>query len=181
MLDGFDPGNARDIPTIYNDLLQYNNDVNNFGDELTDAGNDAVVLNFPVYKIGVNSDGSDINRDGGTDYIERNAMVLVKLIQDINQTLVANASQEKVTIVGPSMGGMIARYALAYMERNNIPHNCKLYVSLDAPHLGANIPIGDQLFLSFAANTLEDAFAKEKFDENLNNPAAKQLLFIHHL
>ncbi|MEJ7683709.1 MAG: hypothetical protein WKG06_38785 [Segetibacter sp.] len=102
-------------------MLQYNNDVNNFGDELTDAGNDAVVLNFPVYKIGVNPDGSDRNRDGGTDYIERNAMVLVKLIKDINQTLIANSSFEKITIVGPSMGGMIARYALAYMEKITCP------------------------------------------------------------
>lgn len=181
LLDGFDPKDKSKIPDIYNELLEYNNNANNFGDEITDAGNDAVVLNFPLYKIGVNPDGSDINRDGGTDYIERNAMVLVKLIQNINQTLVNNGSQEKITIVGPSMGGMIARYALAYMERNSIPHNCKLFVSFDAPHLGANIPIGDQLFLSFAANTLEDAFAKQKFDENLNIPAAKQLLIVHHL
>lgn len=78
------------------------------------------------------------------------------------------------------MGGMIARYALAYMEHKNMPHNCKLFVSFDAPHLGANIPIGDQLFLSFAANTLEDPFAKEQFDADLNNPAAKQLLIVHH-
>ncbi|MEJ7683708.1 MAG: Ig-like domain-containing protein [Segetibacter sp.] len=62
-----------------------------------------------------------------------------------------------------------------------MPHNCKLFVSFNAPHLGANIPIGDQLFLSFTATTLEDPFAKQVFDEKLNNPAAKQLLTVHHL
>lgn len=50
---------------IFNELLQYNNDANNFGDEITDAGNDAVILNFPKYPIARNPDGSEINRDGG--------------------------------------------------------------------------------------------------------------------
>ncbi|MDB5191787.1 MAG: hypothetical protein JWQ96_1350 [Segetibacter sp.] len=183
ILDGFDPGNQRQGRDIFNQTLEYNKENNSpkyLGDELTDAGNDLVILDFPVYQIGTSQSGIPIYRDGGSDYIERNAMVLVKLIKDINQTLINNSSQEQITIVGPSMGGLISRYALAYMEQNNIPHNCKLYVSFDAPHLGANIPIGDQLFLGFAAYTLDDDDAKEKFNGRLNNPAAKQMLIVHN-
>jgi hypothetical protein len=138
ILDGFDPGDIRKSNDIYNDQLEYNG-THYLGDELTDEGNDLVILNFPEYKIGTNPDCTDIIRDGGADYIERNALVLVKLIKNINQTLIDNGRAEQITVVGPSMGGLISRYALAYMEQNNIPHNCKLWVSFDAPHLGANM------------------------------------------
>ncbi|PIY07521.1 MAG: hypothetical protein COZ18_17025 [Flexibacter sp. CG_4_10_14_3_um_filter_32_15] len=40
------------------------------------------------------------------------------------------------------MGGVISRYALADMEQRGIDHDTYLYVSHDAPHQGANIPLG---------------------------------------
>lgn len=95
-------------------------------------------------------------RDGGADYMERNAFVLIKLIQQLNQELRVQNSTEKITLIGPSMGGLISRYALAYMEKRLAENpndlqwqqqwdaNVKLWISFDAPHLGANIPIGDQ-------------------------------------
>jgi hypothetical protein len=61
-----------------------------------------------------------VYQDHGGDYVERNAFTLVKLIQQINAQLVTNGSTEKLIVVGPSMGGLISRYALAYMEKNNI-------------------------------------------------------------
>ena len=54
------------------------------------------------------------------------------------------------------MGGQIARYALSYMEANNLPHNTRLYVSLDSPHNGANIPIGLQHFIKYFATETGD-------------------------
>ena len=119
--------------------------------------------------------------DGGSDYIERNAMVLVELIQKTNQTLIANGSTEKITIVGPSMGGLISRYALAYMEKNNLPHNCKLWISFDAPHLGANIPIGDQWWVDFIATRSNAESAVEANEKRLGSIAARQMLLFHKL
>ncbi|HUP11672.1 MAG TPA: hypothetical protein VM187_05660, partial [Niastella sp.] len=138
-------------------------------------GYDIVVLNFPEY---INELGSTV--DGGADYIERNAFVLVRLINRLNGQLRANGSTEKLVIIGPSMGGMISRYALAYMEKNNMAHNTRLWISLDAPHNGANVPIGAQKYLEFFANNGNKG-AQETLDQQLNNPAAKQQLLHHYL
>jgi Putative serine esterase (DUF676) len=114
--------------------------------------------------------------DGGADYIERNAMALVALLKRENQKLAANGSSENITLIGPSMGGLISRYALAYMEKNNIPHNVKLWVSFDSPHLGANIPIAAQENIYFFGQFGQKEQAKKKFKENFGSPAARQML-----
>lgn len=48
--------------------------------------------------------------------------------------------------MGLSMGGVVARMALGDMERSNpvIPHDTRLYVSLDGPQQGSHIPLGLQ-------------------------------------
>ncbi len=131
--------------------------------------------------------------DGGTDYMERNAMVLIELIRNTNATLKANGSSEKIVIIGPSMGSLISRYALAYMEKQlalnpNDPiwqakwtHNCRLWVSFDGPHLGANISIGAQAFLKFFGEDNGNDAAKRSLDNKIRSVAAKQLLLHHEL
>ena len=84
-------------------------------------------------------------------------------------------------IVGPSMGGQMSRYALAYMEKHNIPHNTRLWVSIDSPHLGANIPIGIQSMMN-----LLDAFggsvaAADFYHNQLKSTAGNQQLIEQHL
>jgi hypothetical protein len=64
-------------------------------------------MDYPGYP----KNGNDI--DGGSDYIQRNAFTLVKLIDTINGMKASNA--DSLIIVGPSMGGLISRYALTYM------------------------------------------------------------------
>ena len=76
LIDGFDPTDTRNIDGMY-DLLAY--DGNNMADVLRNEGFDFVLLNFPVY---TNSFNEEI--DGGVDYIQRNAMILVELINQIN-------------------------------------------------------------------------------------------------
>ena len=117
-----------------------------------------------------------VNFPAGADYIERNAMAVVSLLQRETSKLTANGSTEKVSIIGPSMGGLISRYALAHMEKNNINHNTRLWVSFDSPHLGANIPIGAQENLYFYGYNGRQDQAKTKFDENFRSPAARQML-----
>lgn len=172
VLDGFDPQDKRSSVRLYDDYLNNDNRYK-FADELRSKGFDIVVLNFPIY---TNSSGKQV--DGGTDYIERNAFVLVALINRLKQELIDNGSAEKITIVGPSMGGLISRYALAYMEQNNIPHNTGMWISFDSPHNGANISIGAQRFLQFFAGTGNKG-AQEALNQQLDNPAAKQML-LHH-
>lgn len=157
---------------------------------------DLLVLNFPRYKYeeqskpickeldgvpqGCHTITIPFIRDGGVDYIQRNAVVLVELIKRVNQQLQANGSNEKIILISPSMGGLISRYALKYMEDDpTLDHNCKLWVSFDSPHKGANIMIGAQEFLDFFGNTMNVEGARTALNEQINSPAAKQML-IHH-
>lgn len=158
IVDGFDPEDKRSANELYNKNLSFGGE--NLGEILRTMGYDIVVLNFP----------------NGGDYIERNAFILVALIQKLNQQLKQAGSTEKLVIVGPSMGGQISRYALAYMEKHGLDHNTRLWVSFDSPHLGANIPIAVQEDLIFLGNTAGVQDAKDKYGTMLQCPAAKQML-----
>ncbi|WP_432410909.1 T9SS type A sorting domain-containing protein [Rasiella sp. SM2506] len=169
LLDGFDPGDARDINGLYNSLAFGGE---NLADLVRDEGYDIVVLNAPVYTTG----GKEI--DGGGDFIQRNAMVLIELINFLNEEKVGN---EELVVLGPSMGGLIARYGLAFMEQNSMPHETRLYISFDSPHKGANIPISLQYLINYLAQEVGDAQAIAIVDEVLNAPAAKEMLYDHLL
>ena len=168
VIDGFDPGDSRDIPALYA-ALDFNG--SNLADILRDEGYDMVALNFPQYT----TNGNDI--DGGADYIQRNAMVLIELINLINNQKVGN---EELVVIGPSMGGLIARYGLSYMEQNSLSHETRLYISFDSPHLGANIPIGFQYLINYFAKDQANAEAQLIVDNVLNSSAAKEMLIDHY-
>lgn len=118
IIDGFDPGDRRWITQRQHngeiikgiwDLLGYGSG-KHLGDEMRKKGYDIIILNFPTYEAGTISIpvppySLPIYRDGGADYIERNARVLIKLIQDVNTKLQQSGSTEKIVVVGPSMGG----------------------------------------------------------------------------
>ncbi|SHJ25762.1 Lecithin:cholesterol acyltransferase [Cruoricaptor ignavus] len=86
----------------------------------------------------------------GTDYIQNNAELLKKAIRWVNQNKVGT---EKNIVMGQSMGGLVARYALKDMEDKGENHDTKLYISHDAPHLGANTPLGIQYMLRNVSKT----------------------------
>jgi len=169
LIDGFDPGDSRDISALYASL---DFDGGNLADILRDEGYDLVALNAPLYT----TDGKDI--DGGGDYIQRNAMVLVELIDLINNQKVGD---EELVIIGPSMGGLIARYGLTYMEQNAMNHETRLFISFDSPHLGANIPMGVQYLLSYFAFGQDNEDAQLTVETLLNSPAAKEMIIDHYL
>jgi pimeloyl-ACP methyl ester carboxylesterase len=167
VLDGFDPGDGRGIGALYASL-SYGGQ--NLADELRDLGFDIVILNAPNYT----TDGYDIS--GGGDFIQRNAMVLIALIQELNAQ---KQGEEELVVLGPSMGGLIARYALAYMEQQSLPHETRLYLSFDSPHRGANIPISLQYLINYFAVVGGDPMAQATVDFVLNSSAAKQMLIDH--
>ena len=169
VLDGFDPGDGRGIGALYSSL-SYGGQ--NLADELRDLGFDIVILNAPNYT----TDGYDIS--GGGDFIQRNAMVLVALIQEINAQ---KQGSEELVVLGPSMGGLIGRYTLAFMEQQGLPHETRLYLSFDSPHRGANIPISLQYLINYFAVVGGDPMAQATVDFVLNSSAAKQMLIDHLL
>jgi hypothetical protein len=153
LVEGFDIDNSMDWDELYELTSQ-----EGLIDSIRAMGYDAIVLNFT----------------DGVDYIQKNAFVLVELIQQIQ----AMAAPDKdVVIVGASMGGLVTRYALSYMEHNSIYHRVRLFVSFDSPQKGANIPLGAQHWVSFFSDQSAEAAA---LLEGLNSPAARQMLVYHH-
>ena len=176
VVDGFDPQDTRNVNAIYQ-ALNFGN--GNLGDIVRANGYDVVVLNFPTYF----REEDQVWIYGGADYIERNAMLLVELIKYVNNLKVG---EKQNVVIGPSMGGLISRYALNYMESINIDHETRLYISFDAPHAGANIPIGMQHlfnYLAYGLDTWVGDFSVESLrpvvDRMLKSPASRQMLWDH--
>jgi hypothetical protein len=177
----------------------------NFMDDLRRLGYDVIVINQPTYTItnpvqptiqvwvptrlypflaGHYETRPNLRTiDGGADYIERNAYTLASFIKNYVKPLQGSAgSTQQLVLIGPSMGGQITRYALAYMEKKfaqtgdvNWKHNARLWVSVDSPHLGANIPVGAQANIWFMADPtmLNKWKARDSYAE-LNSVAGKQ-------
>ncbi len=152
--------------------------------ELRAKGYDVIVINNPTY-TSTNLAGQTVTIDGGADYIERNAMTLVSFMQSVKGQQAIAGSTQQLVLIGPSMGGQITRYALAYMEKRfaeesnplekpKWQHNARLWVSVDSPHLGANIPVGAQANIWFLADKLGKEPAKIQYYEELNSVAGKQ-------
>lgn len=168
LVDGFDPTDSRTIPMVY-EMLNYGTG-QNLATDLRNQGFDIIILNFPNYS----RPGTSTLVQGGSDYIQRNAFVLIELINMINGL---KSGDEKNVVIGPSMGGLIARYALRHMELNAMEHDTRLYVSFDAPHRGANIPIGFQhLFNYMASGPLGDPTLQIIVNAMLKSPASRQML-----
>ena len=85
-----------------------------------------------------------IDFDHGAGDLRKNADIVKKTIERVNEIKAENNSTEPNILYGVSMGGVLSRYALLEMEDAGIPHDVSYYFSIDAPHLGANIPLGVQ-------------------------------------
>lgn len=153
VVEGFDLDNTMNWDELYALLNQ-----ENLIETLRADGFDAVVLNFA----------------DATDYMQRNAFVLVELLQQIRGIV---GPQTTVALAGASMGGLVSRYALAHMETNGPSHSVRTFISFDAPHLGANIPLGIQYWVDFFSTQSSDAAF---FLSLLNRPAARQMLVYHY-
>lgn len=184
IIDGIDYEDSRKGGDIYGENLYYisKGQEFNLGDELRKAGYDVVILDFPNIEKNIKIGPFNykiVARRSGADYMERNAFTLVTLLQQLNQRMQAVGSTEKIVVIGPSMGGQVARYALAYMEKNNLAHNTRLFISLDSPHNGANIPLGLQHFIDYFAGATKDATSVAALDK-INSPAARELVQHHY-
>jgi hypothetical protein len=122
------------------------------------------------------------------------------LVQYINHLKCQTDNNHQFVVIGESMGGLIARQTLAFMETSAYTdnwihgepckpeqmHQTRLFLSFDAPHRGANIPLGMQAFYDDAYNgrlggVLGPAgrILSLFFTNYLEADAAKQLLLYH--
>lgn len=177
-IDGFDPTNKRNVGDIYKDFInkpvERNNQTVFFGDYLLNRS-----IAFPNSNPDDDLDLIILDFKHGNDLLERNAMALVALIERLNQTYGANYLQD-ITLIGPSMGSLIAQYALAYMEHNNITHRVRTYISFDGCHQGANVPIGLQNYVEYITKRGILKGIKPIREGLYNGLAAKQMLAHHH-
>jgi pimeloyl-ACP methyl ester carboxylesterase len=130
IVEGFDTDNSLDIPELFRRFSRYL-----FIDNMRSAGHDFVFVNFKK----------------PTDFIENNAKVLEAVINQVNATKAGNI---RGSVIGYSMGGLVARWCLKDMEDRSIDHRMAHYFSYDAPHQGANIPLGLQYLFGEIENDL---------------------------
>jgi len=119
----------------------YDGDPYFFSNFLRDRGFDVIVL--------------DLQQENTKD-ITRNAWVVRALIQNIIAEMDVNGSNYQITAGGVSMGGLIMKCALTYMELANEDHRVQTYISFDSPHRGANVPLGYQHFVDTWLNPILD-------------------------
>lgn len=141
--------------------------------------------------------------------IRRNSLVFEEALErihagDVSQTPHPLEADQELVVVGASMGGVVARHALARMEQEGADHDVDLFVSFDAPQEGAYLPIGVQLANQFVINTttgLASALSavttgvpfvpvvylaalagneQAQMLRGMNTQAAEQLLLVHH-
>ena len=113
IIEGFDIDKSI-TPSLIHDLY-----INRYGagTQLRNQGYDIITYNItsPIISIDVN------------------AKLFAKFIQFVNNQ---KEGDEEIIIMGVSMGGLVTRHALTYMEENNIQHQTKLFISFDSPQAG---------------------------------------------
>jgi len=161
IVDTYDPNYNTTNQDLYYEFNTNYSSGGNVGylDYLRSQGYDIATLIFN------RNSTNNVEIPGGEDYVERNARTVISAIQWLKAH---TTGSNKLIILGPSNGGLITQYALRYMEQNNLTHNVKLWVTLDAPFLGANAPIGLQEFIDYNSPSTAQGL--------VGNPAAKELL-----
>ena len=146
-------------------------------------GIDAANINNPAsyYALGIRqnadlfgpaqAEGADIAildfGDGGRE-LQPNAAVVRRALLDLPAN--NQSPTDELDVAGVSMGGVVARYALAKMEEDAEDHRVKTFVSMDAPQQGAVV---DEALQIFIRNEVDDP---DEWPASLARPAGWQLL-----
>ncbi|NHB69961.1 hypothetical protein, partial [Perlabentimonas gracilis] len=110
----------------------------------------------------------------GVDDIFRNARLLEQVIEWANAQKANVPDAQPNVVLGVSMGGLVSRVALRRMEVEGKSHDTRLYISLDSPHKGANVPAAYQA-LAWTINSYL-SFIDPSLSHFLFAPATKQML-----
>jgi hypothetical protein len=161
---------------------------------------DNALIDFDGYWQGryeeLRSHGYDvfvINFNAPDHTLQNNAESLKEIIKEINNHKIG--FYESIYI-GESMAGIIGRIALKELENEGYDHQFGLYVSYDAPHKGANIPLGIQYivndlyltsgsYLGYSSDIIEELIGIDipliDVFQTLNSNGARQLIAKHYM
>ena len=141
---------------------------------------DDMVAKYYPYLYAFRNHGYDlvfVNYSNGQDYIQNNAEVLKRVINEVNSRKIGN---NKLVVVGESMSGLVARYALRSMENVEQTHNVSHFIAFDTPHQGANVPPGlvalGRRFYQHTGDFTPLVFLLVPEVRAIFSPAARQLL-----
>lgn len=181
VVEGIDLLNIRSIPVLYEDNIR-----------LSSSKKLGLLseFNYDFYVVNFNNTHLDLRE---------NAKGVVELLDYLKSIMETN---EQFVVFAESMGGIISRYALTYMENelytknsaSNKPlqmHNTRMYISNDAPHQGANVPLSVQaLYRNMQNSTAYQVVKNVKYilpilneerywNDMLNSKSVQQLLVYH--
>jgi hypothetical protein len=173
-LEGFDAMDmvaslSRGVSEIYDGQI-----LNSGIDDLRRFGYDIYVVSWQNSRIDIKQNGQNV--EGLIRWLRCN-----------------HPSEQPYVILGESMGGLVARYALMDMEKNpdkegchtEKGHNTRLLVTLDTPHKGANIPMSVQFLYQEVVGLLSPFLGPANKailmagNIGLDGIAAKQMLYYH--
>ncbi len=101
--------------------------------------------NYIIPEIDINEyDIVYVDNNNGIEDIRRNAALFTEALELANSPAYRHADAASNVVMGISMGGLVARYALRKMEMEGKDHKTWKYISMDSPHKGANVPVGLQ-------------------------------------
>ncbi|MCG7550538.1 putative lipase [Pseudoalteromonas sp. Of7M-16] len=139
IIDGLDPNSTRTMKTFFD--MFFPSGSSNYGK--------------PQFQRELNNSTRDIvfiNTDSRSDISNSSEVFKRLLLVDKFR----HAGMKKSAVIGYSMGGLIARKALADLESKRIDHNVSFYGTLDTPHRGANTPYQVVEMLRSMKNKLND-------------------------
>lgn len=127
---------------------------------------------------------AEILREQGYDFIiidyddplapiQSNSLLFSQLIDEVN---IQKKGIFKNIVAGFSMGGLVAKTALAYMEYEGLDHQTSLYISLDSPHGCAQINRDLQMLVQYGAAQNDDDQIKRLWEDVLRSDAALQMM-----
>lgn len=185
IIEGFDPGNSNDERLLFDG--QYGSDGSYKGPSLLDQiYNDPGEISLKNHLHSSDYDIFFINLKNSGLGVIANMGYVIDAIKEINSRKALAGSTETNIVIGASMGGVIGKAALRQMELDNENHETEIFLSLDSPLKGANVPLALQGLIFHTAGYViggktlyeRDKDVKKQHDA-LFCDAAKQLLYYH--
>ena len=115
--EGFTMNQVANEKDQFDDFIEYSKQLNTYR-HIYNAGYDLVLFRYA-------------KQDSG---IESNAWALATLLEKLAKT------SAEVRVVGHSMGGIVGKLAIMYMENTGKVHNVSDFVAIDAPFYGVHVP-----------------------------------------
>lgn len=115
-----------------------------------------------------------VDFEKGADWIDHNAQVLREVMKWVKLRMCG----DRFHVVGASMGGLVAKYALNMMEEAGETGCVVSFTTFDTPHEGANIPLSAQHTMEYFRGV--NRACKDAVNRKLNARAAKQMLLYHY-